>query len=82
MLSDDNFVQLKKQKAELEIALLEGQVHHQEERSALEVALLRAQISELQSRESFFRALTSAVEREEGVSNLISFAQRGFLPEA
>ena len=82
MLSDNIFVQSKKDKADLENQLLRSQIAQHEERSALEVQLLRAKIAELQSREALFRALTSAIEREEGISNLISFAQQTFQNES
>jgi len=82
LLTDDSFVELKKEKSHLEIKLLRRQVEHQEERHSLEVQLIQAQIAELQSRESFFKALTTSLEKGEAASNLLSFAGKYFQPEA
>jgi hypothetical protein len=82
LLTDDGFVQLKKEKADLENQLLRRQVEHQDERHHLEVQLLQAQIAELHSRASFFKALTASIEKGEAASNLLGLASRSFQPEA
>ena len=58
LLTDDEFVQLKKRKAELEIEQLEDNIQLQKEKANLEIELMQAQISETNSRSAFFEALT------------------------
>ena len=64
LLTDDEFVQLKKRKAELEIEQLEE--------------LMQAQISESNSRSAFFEALTSVIRSEP--SELMDLFRRSFEP--
>jgi len=64
LLSDDNFVESKKQKMSLEIQQVQEAIEHQRQRSDLELKLLKAQISELESRNILFQSLTSILKQQ------------------
>ena len=78
LLTDDEFVQLKKRKVELEIEQLEDNIQLQKEKSNLEIELMQAQISETNSRSAFFEALTSVIRSEP--SELMDLFRRSFEP--
>ena len=75
MLSDVDFVQLKKQKMLLEIQLLEENILAQKKRSQLEMKILAAQATELESRTAMFEALTSVLSHE-GASGITKLFRR------
>lgn len=75
MLSDVDFVQLKKQKMALEIQLLEENILAQKERSKLELQLLTAQVTESKSRTAAYDAFTSLLHQQGPSSFLKLFSK-------
>ena len=66
LLDDQDFVNLKKRKIELELVILETQVKDISEKSALEQRLLAQQFEESAARTSYYKAATRAVHLKTG----------------